>query len=91
MRARYSAHVRGDGGFLLASWHPDTRPPEALVDLGMTWLGLEVMATEGGGALDAEGLVEFRARYRTTVGPGVLHERSRFVRLAGRWVYLDGS
>jgi len=31
---------------------------------GATWLGLEVLATERGGAGDSDGLVEFRARYR---------------------------
>lgn len=27
MRARYSAYVRRDVAYLLASWHPSTRPP----------------------------------------------------------------
>jgi SEC-C motif-containing protein len=33
------------------------------------------------------GEVEFEA----THDGGVLHERSRFVRRAGRWVYVDGD
>jgi len=36
-------------------------------------------------------VVEFRARHRTDAGSATLHERSRFARRAGRWVYLDGD
>ena len=35
--------------------------------------------------------MEFRAAYRTADGAGLLHERSRFERRAGRWVYVDGD
>jgi SEC-C motif-containing protein len=31
------------------------------------------------------------AAYRTADGAGLLHERSRFERRAGRWVYVDGD
>ena len=56
-----------------------------------TWLGLEILATERGGADDPEGIVEFRARYRDPKGALHLHhERSRFRRRDGRWVYVDG-
>jgi len=39
-----------------------------------------------GGPADDEGIVGFRAHH----AGGTMHERSRFVRRAGRWVYLDG-
>ena len=36
--------------------------------------------------------VEFVARYKPPVGPAVrLHERSRFIRQDGRWLYVDGQ
>ena len=43
MRSRYSAYVRGDVDYLIASWHPSTRPDRAtLQQPGPTWLGLDV-------------------------------------------------
>ena len=81
MRSRYSAFAIGDDAYLLQTWHPTTRP--ARVETGSGWLRLEVLESSGG-LLDAEGEVRFRAHH---VG-GVVEERSRFVRDAGRWVYL---
>jgi SEC-C motif-containing protein len=86
MRSRYCAYVIGDTAYLARTWHPRTRPPE--LDLGdsPTWLGLTVVATADGREHDQEGEVEFTAAY----SGGVLRERSRFVRRAGRWGYVDG-
>ena len=54
-----------------------------------------MLATTGGSLLDGEGIVEFAAHYLAggaTGGrrAGTQHERSRFLREAGRWTYLDG-
>lgn len=91
MRARYSAYVRGDDGFLARSWHPDTRPQPIARDPGISWQGLEIVATEAGLGLDQSGIVEFRARYEIDGRPAELHERSTFVRLDGHWVYVDAD
>ena len=91
MRARYSAYVMHDEGFLLSSWHPDTRPAEVEFDEGLEWLGLEVVATEAGTAFDNDGIVEFTARFRRGGEHLELHERSSFVRLDGRWMYVTGT
>lgn len=90
MRSRYSAFVVGDTAHLLASWHPRTRPASLELDEGTRWTGLEILAVEGGGMLAAEGTVEFRASYRRDDERGAQQERSRFTRVEGRWVYLDG-
>jgi SEC-C motif domain protein len=90
MRSRYSAFATGDAEYLLQSWHPDTRPRTLTLDPAQQWERLEIVATTGGGPLHAEGTVEFRAHYRHRAQPGVLHERSRFARVDGRWVYVDG-
>jgi SEC-C motif domain protein len=90
MRSRYSAFAVGDAGYLLATWHPSTRPRDLALDDAVRWTGLEVLATSGGRLLDAEGTVEFRASYRAGNRSGAQHERSRFVREDGRWRYLDG-
>lgn len=87
MRARYSAFARGDDAYLAASWDPATRPRRLHVTGPERWLRLEVLATTGGGLLDDEGTVEFRAHHDDGSGPAVLHERSAFVRHEGVWVY----
>ncbi|TFV77403.1 hypothetical protein E4P39_05305 [Blastococcus sp. CT_GayMR19] len=90
MRSRYSAFALGDTGYLLDTWHPDTRP--AALDPGrdVRWTGLDVLATTGGSLLDREGTVEFRAHHVVAGRVGAQHETSRFVRDGGRWRYLDG-
>lgn len=94
MRARYSAYVLGDAQYLLASWHPSTRPATlSLADAPgrrTTWLGLKVQSQVATGPDTAE--VSFIARLR--VGGGAarrMHERSRFVRQDGHWFYADGD
>lgn len=94
MRSRYSAFAVGDAPYLLATWHPRTRPASVDLDPQVRWLGLEVLAATGGGMLAAEGTVEFRASYvregRSGRQRGAQHEESRFLRESGRWTYLDG-
>lgn len=92
MRSRYAAFVKGDGDYLFRTWHPRTRPDDVTIDPGLTWTGLDILAVVGGGEHDDDGEVAFAAHWRTTNRrQGVLEERSRFVRRAGRWVYLDGE
>jgi SEC-C motif-containing protein len=93
MRSRYAAYAVGHADHLFRTWHPRTRPPEIALQAegGLTWLGLEIVDTAAGGPADDTGEVEFVARHRAGDVEGVLHERSRFVRRAGRWVYLDGD
>lgn len=90
MRSRYSAFAVGDPAYLLATWHPDTRPATLDLDPDVRWTGLEVLAVAGGGLLAAEGTVEFRASWVRDRERGVQHERSRFDRVTGRWLYRDG-
>jgi SEC-C motif-containing protein len=94
MRSRYSAFALGDAGYLLATWHPTTRPSRLDLDDDVRWTGLDVLAVTGGSLLAAEGTVEFRAFYvasRVRDGrSGAQHENSRFVRDGGQWRYLDG-
>lgn len=89
MRSRYSAFVREDAPYLLATWHASTRPARLDFEGGAKWLGLEV---RGHRAVDADHAeVEFVARYRSSGRAVRLHERSRFVRDGGRWFYVDGD
>jgi SEC-C motif-containing protein len=92
MRSRFSAFALGLDGYLLASWHPSTRPAALHFDDGTVWRKLQVVDTVAGGPQDDTGVVEFRASFRGADGsPGLLHERSRFTKFDGRWVYVDGE
>jgi SEC-C motif-containing protein len=91
MRSRYCAYVLRDAAYLRASWHPSTCPAEIGFDDTITWLGLKIIKTVAGGANDETGEVEFVARYKINGRAFRLHERSRFVRYRGAWVYVDGD
>jgi SEC-C motif domain protein len=87
MRSRYSAYVLGLLDYLLATWHPSTAPGDLELS-PLKWLGLEVRhAQEAGDA----GVVEFIARYKINGKAERIHETSRFVRVDGRWLYIDGE
>ncbi|MBW3843350.1 SecC motif-containing protein [Aeromonas hydrophila] len=93
MRSRYSAFVLGLGEYLVHSWHPDylgDLTAEQLSQTDTQWDGLEIIASQGGPA-DPLGMVEFKAWFMEGEARHCLHERSRFVRYQGRWVYTDGE
>ena len=89
MRSRYSAFVRGDDPYLLATWHASTRPSSLTLEKEAKWLGLEIRQHRMTGADTAE--VEFVARFRVAGRAVRQHELSRFVREEGRWFYVDGD
>ncbi|MCB1800926.1 MAG: YchJ family protein [Gammaproteobacteria bacterium] len=96
MRSRYSAYVVGAVDYLGDTLHPDHRDDW---DRDATrrwaeqssWLGLEIVATEGGTAEDNEGMVEFVATFEEGGRKTVHRERSRFQAVRGRWYYVDGE
>ncbi|MEG2804429.1 YchJ family metal-binding protein [Stenotrophomonas sp.] len=92
MRSRYSAYVRHRADYLLASWHPSTRPEALSLDEAAgqhtRWLGLTVHAHTLQDPEHAQ--VLFTARYKVGGGSAVkMREHSRFLRQDGRWFYLD--
>lgn len=90
MRSRFSAFAIGDAAYLLATWHPSTRPATLQLDRDLQWQRLEILRTTAGGERDAEGTVEFDAHYwdaaRGTLG--FQREDSTFRRRGGRWTYV---
>lgn len=91
MRSRYSAYVLGCEAYLLATWHPATRPEALALDAAPRpqWLGLTVKSHRPIDACHAT--VEFVARYKLNGRAFKLQETSRFERMDGRWLYLDGE
>lgn len=90
MRSRYTAFSLRDEAYLLATWHPSTRPS----GLGLAaepvakWIGLQVRQHCRTG--DDSATVEFVARYRVGGRAHRLHETSRFVCEEAHWYYVDG-
>ena len=92
MRSRYTAFVMGREDYLLASWHPETRPTEISFEENIKWLGLSVRkVTPPADVETGPAWVEFVARSRAGGKGQRLHERSRFLRIEGRWFYVDGD
>ncbi|TFC89835.1 YchJ family protein [Cryobacterium sp. TMT3-29-2] len=89
MRSRYAAFAVGEPDYLLATWHPRTRPEALELDADARWLRLEIVRTAQGGPFDTEGVVEFIAYNRSGGATSQQHEVSRFVRLDRCWLYLD--
>jgi SEC-C motif-containing protein len=101
MRSRYTAYVRGEVDYLIATHDraqlggPAQRSglerAELLTFTETTeWLGLEIVATDAGGATDRTGMVEFIARGTSRGKPFAQHERARFRRdRDGAWVYVE--
>ena len=91
MRSRFTAYCQKQRDYLLATWHPSTRPNGLAWDDGSPqWESLDVLKIKDGCEEHTTGLVEFRAFYFDARGQGILHERSRFERWDGQWVYVDG-
>ena len=91
MRSRYSAYVLEDEPYLLASWHPSTRPADLKIEQEPRprWLGLVIKRQV---EMDENhAIVEFVARYKIHGRGFRLSETSRFERIEGRWFYLDGD
>lgn len=91
MRSRFTAFAIGDRDHLLRSWHPSTRPAGLELDPDARWTRLDILEKEGGGPFDTTGVVAFDAHFREEGVPGRMRERSRFVREARVWMYVDGS
>ena len=90
MRSRYAAYAMGLHDYLLATWHPRTRPTAiAPSPPGLRWIGLEVRRHVD---IDADhATVEFVARSKIGGRAERMHETSRFERLDGRWLYVEAA
>ncbi len=88
MRSRYTAFARGDLDYLRRSWHPDFVPDNLTIDEQLSWLGLEILNTS---EADNTAEVEFEASFLSQGTVDALHERSRFVRQQGQWLYTEGN
>ena len=93
MRSRYSAYtLGGHGDYLLETWFPATAKGLTAEELSLRtcdWNELEVLNKSQKGD---QGTVEFNAWFDNDQGDKqVLHEKSVFQRINGRWLYVGGE
>ncbi len=98
MRSRYCAYARGLVEYIMATTHPDgphqEDDPGAWADgiraftSNHRFVGLTILDHEESGD---EGWVSFRAGLELAGEDASFSERSRFLRVEGRWFYRDGS
>jgi len=95
MRSRFTAYVKHNADYLIATWHPDCHANEWRTVIGDSfkntkWLGLTIVEETESMDTD-EGFVEFIAHFIDGNGEHqTMHERSRFCRLEQHWYYIDG-
>ncbi len=88
MRSRFSAYSTGREEYVLATWHPSTRPASIEMRQSPKWLSLQIIQTS---SERNKGIVEFKATYMIENKIETLHETSRFSKENGRWFYVDGD
>ncbi len=96
MRARYTAHAKNAFDFLETSLHPSVHETVDKNKMrewseAVTWEGMDVHQTTGGGENDNTGTVSFTARYSVNGVEQELREDATFTRETGQWLYLDGD
>ncbi len=91
MRSRFTAYALRNSDYLQATWDVHKRPKH--IDFSqetVRWLKLDIIALTKGTAQDQRGIVEFKAFYSLAGQTAVMHEISRFKKIANRWFYVDG-
>jgi len=93
MKSRYSAYAVGESGYIIKTTHPDNpdytediKAWRASIDLfsrQTLFQGLEIIEWIDG---EEEAFVTFSA----SLSGGVLREKSRFLKVDGQWLYVDG-
>ncbi len=94
MKSRYSAYAAGERDYIIRTTHPDN--PDYCTEeekwkqeiknfcMHTTFLGLEILDfTEG----EDTAFVTFKAM----LDSDTMLERSRFVKIEGRWLYVEGE
>jgi len=96
MRSRYTAYQLEDAAYLYETAHQDYRTGQTEAGIKNwasenSWNKLEILDTLNGKVNDQEGIVEFKAYFTDKNGVDqVHHERSGFLKEAGKWFYTSG-
>jgi len=93
MRSRYTAHVILAIDYLWKTWSAEERIRSSKGEIeewarNCEWRGLNILATNAGGAMDSRGTVEFIALFRQNGQTNQHHEKSVFKKTQQGWVYV---
>ncbi|OOF53236.1 YchJ family protein [Rodentibacter trehalosifermentans] len=92
MRSRYCAYVLKNIPYIVETTVPSQQPNLALQTLqdwadNTQWLGLQILNTET--LSKTQSAVEFKAFFQGEEGEQTHQERSIFVKIEGRWYFID--
>ena len=95
MRSRYTAFCEDNIDYLITTLHPSKRTNKDRKELtktinNTTWLNLTIINTSQGKKSDKIGYVEFVAAFKINEIQQ-LHENSKFIKIDGKWFYLEGD
>jgi SEC-C motif-containing protein len=95
MRSRYSAFCVNNHEYLKQTHHPSQRNNKDEENLVATmdsiqWHRLTIVKGDQGQNQN-QGYIEFIAHYSEHQQPGLLHEKSRFIKENEQWFYIDGK
>lgn len=96
MRSRYTAYCVGDIDYVLATWAPQTVTQVDAQSLAKRkaeteYLGLKIISKSAGTRKHNQGQVEFEAKFITLGKQQTHHENSNFIKIDGKWHYVDGQ
>jgi SEC-C motif-containing protein len=97
MRSRYSAYAEHAIDYIVATCIRKENKQD--IDIPQTkawsehsrWLGLTILSVAKGGADDTEGTVEFEAGYEHEGLRDIHHEKAKFKKQNGKWLYDEGD
>ena len=96
MRSRYSAYAAVEPKYLMQTSYVTLLKNQNEADIRAwaeenKWQKLKVLSSQKGQAEDRRGEVEFKAYFIDYEGKSqVHHEKSTFIKEAGKWFYLSG-
>ncbi|TQF71541.1 YchJ family protein [Pseudoalteromonas luteoviolacea] len=93
MRSRYSAYRMKEANYIVQTYAQEKRNEHSEEEIllfanQVEFINLEIVDT---GEDDRFQYVEFKASYLEDQQLSMLHERSRFIKEDGHWMYLDGE
>ncbi len=93
MRSRYSAYAVGDSAYIMRTTHPENPDFSEDITTWRTSIDLFCQQTEFENLEILEwsdGAEEAFVTFRATLSSGVMIEKSRFLQVSERWLYVDG-
>jgi len=94
MKSRYSAYAVGESRYIIRTTHPDNpdysteqkswKQSIEVFCRGTDFLGLEIESY-------SEGEQEVFVTFKAILSSGEMREKSRFLKVEGIWLYVDGE